>query len=47
MKIIHDKELSNAVNEYVNNTVNENVNSDDTEILHINRKSVDECVLMV
>ena len=34
--------LDNPVDKTVNNTAN-----DDTEILHLNRKSADECALMV
>ena len=34
--------LDNPVDKTVNNTIN-----DDTEIVHLNRKSSDECALMV
>ena len=46
-KNVDDKVLSNTINEFVKNTVNVNVNSDNTEIVHISRKSADECALMV
>ena len=46
-KNVDDKVLSNTVNKSVNSTVNENVNSDDTDIVHMNRKSADECALIV
>ena len=46
-KNVDDKVLSNTINESINSTVNENVNGDDIKIVHIYRKSADECALMV